>query len=875
MPYTKDKPPDKIKALPKKAQGIWISAFNSAHKQYEGDEEKASVTAWAAVKKKYEQVKDGKWRAKADTSLGEIGQTIRQALYEKYPGKEDPIYISDDRIFPGYLIFEQAGQFFKLNYSLVDGKVTFADSEIAVEQEWVEKRSQQAEDPEKEFDEDFSAIFRMVEAKDLEGSIWEVTICEAGITKNGWDITDESLKAVAAEELFENIDVNLYELSQGPTHLPDQLFDIKSLLVKNKVGWLDNVRYVAGEAGKLVGLIHFVDSAKWLGKNLLKAKESGGKIYGLSYDAITRAVKAIVDNKPVLKLKKFIRPDSLDIVTRPAAGGAFNRAVASRQEEEDLFMKKEELWKLIEEKRPDLLVGKTLDGTSDEEVTTLARMAMEPQQKDTTGDNKDQGGGQQQQQDNIVLMDEVKKLRCEMALKDALAGTDFPDFTLDKFKKTFADRIFEKTELDEAIAEEKAYLAKAAEQFKQTEDDLVPASGIKVGLGSYDRACMAVDKTFGLTQDDVISLAKSRRLDGKPFFNDIRSTQDCEKFDDIPEFASLREIYTYFTGDPEVRGRFNRKNLPPELRAKADITSSTFTYVLGNTLARRLVKTYRLVDYGEEILISTKKPVKDFRTQEAVKVGYFPSIATVDPETEDYQEIATVTDEEATYSITQKGNLLTITRKTIINDDLTLVQKLVDRFGRAFRRTHGETIWTFWIDNSNCSDGTAWHTSGHGNLGATALSFSTIMTAYIALGKMAEKDSSKRIGLLDFVDIKPILIYPIDLVAIANTIVSDKEYWTGADDRSTKRVNPLFGKIDGRQLSHLSDTKDWGLILPGTVVDHLEVGYLNGREEPEFFVADSPQSEQVFVADKIRYKGRHEYNGTPVDYVGSYKAEVT
>lgn len=62
MPYTKDNPPDRIKGLPKHAQEIWISAYNSAIKQYDGDEEKANATAWAAVKKAgYKKNEEGKW----------------------------------------------------------------------------------------------------------------------------------------------------------------------------------------------------------------------------------------------------------------------------------------------------------------------------------------------------------------------------------------------------------------------------------------------------------------------------------------------------------------------------------------------------------------------------------------------------------------------------------------------------------------------------------------------------------------------------------------------------------------------------------------------------------------------------------------------
>lgn len=61
MPYTIENPPDRIKGLPKHAMEIWIAAYNSAIKQYNGDEAKANGTAWAAVKKKYKKNKEGKW----------------------------------------------------------------------------------------------------------------------------------------------------------------------------------------------------------------------------------------------------------------------------------------------------------------------------------------------------------------------------------------------------------------------------------------------------------------------------------------------------------------------------------------------------------------------------------------------------------------------------------------------------------------------------------------------------------------------------------------------------------------------------------------------------------------------------------------------
>jgi hypothetical protein len=573
----------------------------------------------------------------------------------------------------------------------------------------------------------------------------------------------------------------------------------------------------------------------------------------------------VVDGKPVFKVLKFVAADSVDIVTRPAAGGKFNRAVASMpaQNKEAQTMKKT-LWDLIAKLRPDLLKGKVFDTITDQDVEAIAKMAMEP----ATG-----GGGQDPTDSKTVaeLKNEVAVLRCGMALDRALAASELPEIAQTRIRATFAGKAFKDEDLTRAIADEKDYLAKIN---TQADPDPVSSSGIRVGLGTYERACMAVDRLFGLTAADLTALAAHRRLDNQPFFEDVRSAQDIGDYDKIPGFTGLREMYTFFTGDREVNGRFDRKNLPAELRSRMDVTSATFTYVLGNTLGRRLVALYKDFKYREELLISIRKAVKDFRTQEAVLVGGFGDVATVDPESGDYAEISGVTDEESTYTLGQKGNLLTITRKTIINDDISIVQRLIAGLARALRRTHAKYVWSFFIDNATCSDGTAWFTGGHGNLGATALSHATALVAYLALAGMTEKDSDEPLGLLDDPDVKPALVGPMALLATIEQIANEEFYYS-SNDLTTKVPNALKGKVIPVPFSLLTDANDWGMILPPSVADCVEMGYLNGRQEPEMFVADSPQSEQVFVADKIRHKVRHEYAGAQIDYRSGYKAEVT
>ena len=796
-------------------------------------------------------------QAQAEVSLDDVRDLLWQAVQDRYP-ESDRAWVAE--VYPSYLIVERAGKHYRVGWSMLDGEVTLGTEETEVERTWVEARqSQQAET-----DEDFETLLSLGDPQDPEGLAWDVTICEPGLTKNGWLLTEAVLQG--AVDLFEGVDVNLYELpNQGASHIPSVLYDLKALLAKNKAGWIDKVQYIAGEG--LKGVLHFLPSYKWLGQNLVAALKNNKPAYGLSFDCGVKAAKDVIEGKSVLRVTKFLAADSVDIVTRPAAGGKFNRAIAAQHKEETV-MDREELWQLILTARPDLLEGKDIESITDEELTGIAQMAMKP----AATDPPDDGGAAN---DNPATKDDLDALRCEMALDKKLAKTELPRPAKRRIEAAFKGKVFTTEDLDRAIADEKDYLSALNPNDPGNSDQAVPAGQAgHVGPGTLDQAQMAVDRMFGLTGEDMKALASMERLDFRPFFPDMRAVADYAEFDQVPAFSGIREAYFFFTGDPEVSGRFNRKKMAAGLRSSMEILSDTFTYLLGNTMGRRLVRAYNQIDYLESLFISLRKPVKDFRTQEAVLVGGFPDLADVDPEAADYDEITGVTDEESTYALGQKGNILTISRKTIINDDISIIMRLVDGLGRAARRTHAKYVWDFFVDNSNCSDGTAWFTGGHSNLGSTALSHATAQIAYQFLAKTTEKDSGERIGLLSGGGVKPVLVYPIDLMSTGETIVGE-EYYYASNDLTTKTKNPLYGKIAGAMPALLTDANDWGMLMPPALIDMVEMGYLNGRQEPEMFAADTPQSEQVFVADKIRHKVRHEYAGAIVDFRSAYKAEVT
>jgi len=348
------------------------------------------------------------------------------------------------------------------------------------------------------------------------------------------------------------------------------------------------------------------------------------------------------------------------------------------------------------------------------------------------------------------------------------------------------------------------------------------------------------------------------------------------KFRDIPAFRSLRGNYIALTGDTDLRGVPSREGLKlgeafmQMMNLPAAYSSSSFSFVLGNSMYRRLIKEYNAVNYQEDALISFYRDAENFKTLEIIQVGYFGDVPDVDPETADYAEITMPTDIEATYAINQKGWILTITRKVIMNDDLKTVVQLVSKMGRAHRRTHARRAWNKVINVVQYKgDSTNLFHADHGNLGSVALTadatgIATLTNRLKAMYAQVEQDSGEGLAL-----IPRYLWCARDALEIAQILNS---VWPGATSPNPHAAR--FGQNHERIITNplFVDTNDWGLIADGSDVELLEAAYINGRREPEFFVADNPIVGQMFVADKIQYKSRHEYEFEIADFRGFDKS---
>jgi hypothetical protein len=726
--------------------------------------------------------------------------------------------------------------------------------------------------------EDMRAVMRADIGAQKTGMVWEAVLIAPGLSQSSPKFLWTERVLQNAVQKFDNVDIAVYDAPDGAkTHLPENAVSAKKYLTRQSVGRTKNPRWGPGRG--IVADIVFFPHGKWVADALTAAMSQGVRGLGLSIDAPTRG-RFVFDqaNGRYVDPAEIVGVSSVDVVTHPAAGGEFLRAVAARAENRGEDMK---LLDMLKKLRPDLAA--TLGDDPDEAAVMRAvqdalTQKAEPKTPDEPAPAVDLEAVEARMakalDERLAAAEKKAEMRAQMArvLEARLGASRLPDPAKERVRQA-ATNAQDEAAIDALIKSEADYLAQMDGEYLGP--DIGDQTRTEQGPDTLAKIQGACHKLFGLDKAYVEASARMSTLDHRPFFDrDLRAAMDvAAAMDGIPAVHGVRDLYTLLSGDSEMRDVFMRRNLPADLRACMDITSATFSHVLGNTLGRRLAKDYREVNYREDILISFRKSVKDFRQQEAVLVGGFPDISTIDPETSDYDEIAAVTDEESTYSVTTRGNLLTFTRKVFVNDDIGVIERSIRKLARAIARTHGKFVWNFVKSNANCSDGTAIFTSGHGNLGSSALTIATGIAALKALATMTEKDSGEYLGLMDGDVVRPNLVVPWGLLESADSVAKDDHYFT-SDDLTTKTNNPLKDRVNVVVASILSDANDWYMFLPPEEIDLVEMGYLGGREEPEFFVADEPKAGAMFTSDKIKYKFRHEYSGAWIDCRGGYKAVV-
>ncbi|AJA26938.1 peptidase [Escherichia coli O157:H7 str. SS52] len=109
-----------------------------------------------------------------------------------------------------------------------------------------------------------------------------------------------------------------------------------------------------------------------------------------------------------------------------------------------------------------------------------------------------------------------------------------------------------------------------------------------------------------------------------------------------------------------------------------------------------------------------KGRLSDFKTAYRVGMGGFGSLRQV-REGAEYKYITT-SDRKETIALATYGEIFSITRQAIINDDLNMLVDVPMKMGRAAKATIGDLVYKVLTDNPKLSDGKALFHADHKNI---------------------------------------------------------------------------------------------------------------------------------------------------------------
>ena len=723
---------------------------------------------------------------------------------------------------------------------------------------------------------------RLVQVDGADGWQWQVLIIKPGMGANRQYFPAATLKQ--AVKKFDGARVFC---------LPDgQHSKSGDKSAQHIVGWITEPHWEEGQG--LTGRLTLMQSAGWLRQNLLDSHAKGKPdLYGLSIDCPGRGKPELIEGQQAMVVKEVLDPVTVDVVWNPGTPGGFQRVLNAVQLTKEERMNREELIKVLQAKRPDLLEGKDVAAISMEDLSALLEKALaEPapvalkqavdlalKQAEADKAKKDKADAERAKQtgglsdDDRTTLRQAKVLAWNQQAVERITQSQLPEKMQDSLRARFLDEPGELVKLDQAIKD-----------YRQLYDGLSEEGKVK-GLGfahslsstpQIERLQQAMDKMFGL---DV-------------------------KGDEAP-FLSIRQAYVRITGDVELNGRstFNEAVLAGMMRAAqafhhaAELPNGNmkegffrieqaqlagvWPLILGNSMYRRLMKKYDMPDYGEDRLISTVRSAADYKTIESMRPHTTGDLPVVVADA-DYTEMAQANEEGVSYAVATRGRILTISRRVIINDDLMAVLRLVDDQGEAARRTHARFVWAFFMNNATYDgDAVAWFHASHGNLGSTALTANAAGVAALTAGldalmNMTAPGSGEKIGAAWW-NAKPVLAVPTVLQSVAKQI-NQSSGIPGAANQGDNPVYKLFGNPEAPERIVVNplftDATDWGVFRQAGEIGLVEMAYLRGQQKPEMFVADNPSIGQMFLADKTQFKIRHEYGGELEDFRGGYKAVV-
>lgn len=584
--------------------------------------------------------------------------------------------------------------------------------------------------------------------------------------------------------------------------------------VRNLIGAISSPRFVEGagaDQGEIQATLKLLEPDGAIGLKLREAWKRGMTgLFGFSIDVLGRGRPRRDASGSFKEAVAFTKINSVDLIVEPGAAGAI---IGFKEARKETVMDRDEIIQALV--GAGVMTMKEAQALTDDQLKDTFREAV---------GRAGGGGGQPPNNpapESVNVDDRIRMVEARAAMRERLANSSLPAPARDRLRQRFEGvESFTEAQVDQAIRDELDYLSHFSEAGRVT-----GAGGGRIQMG---------ETRFEKVED---------MLDA--FFDpEHRNHRHARSF---------REAYVQITGDARVTGRL--RDCDESLMREA-LDSQSFGDVLGDAITRRMIADYNVATrYDVWRQLATVTSVGDFRTQERTRFGGYGNMPTVS-QGQPYNALGSPTDEKATYAVEKRGGTESVTLEMIKNDDAGVISRIPAKLSRAAKRTCGKFVLDFLATNPVIYDGLAVFHADHDNLGAAALDKTSYAARRLAMLSQTELSSGEKIG------IPPAYMW-----------VPDNLEETAVDlfRRNTENDKTF---IQSQQIQivpvwYWTDVNNWFLTVDPADIPTIEIAFLDGQEEPELFIQDSPTSGSMFSHDQMTWKLRHIYGGNWLDHRGA------
>ncbi|WP_246316612.1 ClpP-like prohead protease/major capsid protein fusion protein [Scandinavium goeteborgense] len=283
-------------------------------------------------------------------------------------------------------------------------------------------------------------------------------------------------------------------------------------------------------------------------------------------------------------------------------------------------------------------------------------------------------------------------------------------------------------------------------------------------------------------------------------------------------------------------------------------SSSDFAHILMDAASKSALLGW---DEAEETFDKWTRSgeLPDFKPGNRVGLEAFPSLRQVRPGAE--YKYATLNDSGAVIRLATYGELFSIDRQAIINDDMSFITRIPSSMGRAAKATVGDLVYATLTENADFN-GEPLFSDDRNNYISGEMNINNLASARSMMKRQKSGDRTLNIS-------PAYLLVPTLQEAYADQIIHSTSVPGEAYNSGIKNPVLNMAEIIAEPRLDEADEHSWYLAARKGA-DTIEVAYLDGNAAP------TVESTSGFTVDGVTMKVRIDAGVAPMDYRGMLKA---